>query len=135
MLLAPPPDDPEPKTERLPLASSDAPAMTFPYRSMVATPNVPSGAPLRKAPDSFESMSTSFSAAPAAGAVAWSLARPSGAPPAPVVETRMSEKLEPLLAACAGLFVVAEALGRPLRVSAKIEDSMERLRGRWEMRT
>jgi hypothetical protein len=74
-----PPEDPEPKTERLPLAPSDAPAMTFPYRSMVATPSVPSGAPLRKAPDSFASMSTSFSAAPAAAAVACSLARPSGA--------------------------------------------------------
>jgi hypothetical protein len=47
----------------------------------------------------------------------------------------MSEKLERLLTACAGLFVVAEAPARPVRVSAKIEDSMYRLRGRFVMRT
>jgi hypothetical protein len=82
---------------------------------------------LRKAPDSFESISTSFSAALAAAAVACSLARPSGAPPAPVVETRMSEKLKPPLAGWADLLVVEDDPARSARTSAAIEGNMDRL--------
>jgi hypothetical protein len=72
-------------------------------------------------------MSMSFSAAPAAAAVAWSFARPSGAPPAPVVETRMSEKLKPPLAGWADLLVVEDHPARSVRTSAGIEDNMDRL--------
>src|ERR1700742_5038541 len=87
----PSPNEPEPNTDRSPSVSSDAPAMMCPELSIVSTPRAPAGAPLRNAPVSFDRLSTSFSAAAAAAAVAWTDDRELLVP---VADIRMSPKLE-----------------------------------------
>ena len=129
------PDEPEPYTDRSPLESRETPAMTCPVLSMVSTPSVPSGAPLRNAPASFARMSTSFAAAPAAAPVARRVEGASVDPAVLLVEMRISPKLGPLPTDWADLFVVAAAPTRLVRASAKIGDTMNRLRSGFATRS